>query len=863
MATPSFLATCHLEDFENLDTIVLGGEAIPQTLADKWAKGRRLYNGYGPCECTVGSVFKRLLPGERVTMGKPIPRMIAYVLDEAQNPAPIGVPGEIYLSGTQVTAGYFNLEAKTKACFLPDPYRPGKTMYRTGDLGRWTESMELEFIGRVDSQVKVRGFRIDLGEIEHMIHSVAPDVKHVAVIVRDDSLLGFVTPETVSTLAIHKKLTAILPNFSRPAQIIALKEFPMSVNQKIDRKALGQLVIPKSRVVTLPSTETEETLAKIWRDVIGAERYSEVSADDDFMDVGGHSLLQIKVGRRISEELGHGIPLGLLIRNPILSDLGRAIDQFIANRQETNSESKSFLQTERVQRQESMGVSHLEADMLIYHYLSNTRSIFNMACHIELRGFVDLDVLERAIFEVFSRTEVLRSRYRSLNGQPIRQICPYATPARRFPKHTWNQNLIDNAINEPFDLANEQPLRATILESSLESNHLLLVAHHIVADKAALAAILDNIKRTYTTLLECHDLDAQSESTLTYLDWTHWAQARHTSRDSFAFWQKNLRDAPAPPFSHGTLIHGKDEGASTSYTIDAPLQNSMLQLCQKQSITPHQLLLAAVALTIHTLTAQTDIILAVPYLDRYEDGTASLAGLLLDRQPIRFQLNSDKLASAPSLLTSSKQGAQDARANYLPFTEIRKAANKSSLFDVMVTYHNQSDSLEKFFLPGTETTFHRARASGAKFPLMFEFVEETNHLNYEVEYNTHLFTTKQIEHLKTVLHTVLEGLCNLQAPSEIVSNLQTPKFSIADSSVVTSSPVASDSQSKIDIVREAFAEVLNVERATISCKRTFSELGGSSLLALKVKDLLYRMKLDVQLGQLLGLETAERIAAVF
>ncbi len=868
MATPSFLATCRLEDFENLDTIVLGGEAIPQSLADNWSKGRRLYNGYGPCECTVGSVFKQIIPGEKVTLGKPIPRMIAYVLDEAKNPVPIGVSGEIYLSGTQVTAGYFNLEAKTKACFLPDPFANGKTMYRTGDLGRWTESMELEFIGRVDSQVKVRGFRVDLGEIEHTIHSIAPDVSHVAVIVHDDSLLGFVTPETVSASEIRKKLESILPNFSRPSQIITLKELPMSVNQKIDRKALGLLSVPKSRAVTLPSTKTEEMLARAWQDAIGAERYTEVSADDDFMDIGGHSLLQIKVGRRVSEEVGQAIPLSILIRNPILSDLGKAIDQFIASHQHVTSDLKPFLQSERIQRETNMGVSHLEEDMLIYHLLSDTRSIFNMACHIEFRGALDLDVLERAIFGAFSRTEVLRSRYKNLGGQPVRQISPVATPARRFPKHAWNQDLINAAINEPFDLANEQPIRATIFESGHESNHLLLVAHHIVADKAALAAILEHMKTIYTSLLESADSEAPNttsvpKSALTYLDWAHWAQTRASNREAFAFWQKHLRNAPPLPFSHDKRIHGQDTGASSSSAIGAPLQESILQLCQTQNVTPHQLLLAAIALTIHTFTDQKDIILAVPYMDRYEDGTSSLPGLLLDRQPIRLQLLPGRLASAASLLASSKESVQEARANYIPFTEIRKAANKSSLFDVMVTYHNQSDSLEEFFLPGSESTFHRARASGAKFPLMFEFVEEPQSIKYEVEYNTNLFNADQIEQVKSILHATLNGLCQLQAPSKIMSNITASKYSIADMSIATEPTPASDSQGKIDIVREAFAEVLNVERATISCKRTFSELGGSSLLALRVKHLLKRRKVEVGLGQLLALETAEKIASVF
>lgn len=795
--------------------------------------------------------------------------MIAYVLDEGKSPVPIGVPGEIYLSGIQVTAGYFNLEAKTKACFLPDPFAAGKVMYRTGDLGRWTESMELEFIGRVDSQVKVRGFRIDLGEIEHTIHSIAPEASHVAVIVRDDSLLAFVTPESVAAAAIHKKLGSILPNFSRPSQVIALKEFPMSVNQKIDRKALALINIPKPRAVTVPSTKTEETLAGIWQDVIGSDRYTEVSADDDFMDVGGHSLLQIKVGRRISEEVGHAIPLGLVIRNPILSSLGNAIDQFIAGRRQATDDSKPFLEMERVRRQETMSVSYLEEDMLIYHFLSDTRSIFNMACHIEFRGTVDLDVLEKAIHEVFSNNEVLRSRYKSLDGKPVRQISPAAAPARRFPVHAWNQELIDRAINEPFDLANEQPIRATILESDIGSNHLLLVAHHIVADKAALAAILESIKTTYINILQFPNAELQSpesvnSSALTYVDWAHWAQSQISSPDAFAFWQKNLRDSPNLPFTHETSILGHDAGASSPSSIPAPLHESMLRLCETQNVTSHQLLLAAIALTIHTLTARDDVILAVPYMDRYEDGTSSLFGLLLDRQPIRLRLSAESLASTASLLASSKQSTQDARANYIPFTEIQKAANRSSLFDVMVTHHNQSDALEKFNLPGSETTFHRAKASGAKFPLMFEFVEELGGTRYEIEYNSHLFTAEQIARLQTVLHTILDGLCQHQAPSQILSGLASAKHVLADASVAASAPaVASSSQHKIDVVREAFAEVLALDRAAVSCKRTFSDLGGSSLLALRVRHALKKRKVDVGLTHLLTLETAERIAAVF
>ena len=812
--------------------------------------------------------------------------MTAYLLDEGRRPVPIGVPGEIHLSGIQVTKGYFGLKAQTDASFVPDPFANGRMMYRTGDLGCWTSSMELQFIGRVDTQVKVRGYRLELGAIEAAIREVNSEITNAVVVVRDDTLRGFVTPGTVSGQEVRDKLRSVLPTYSRPAQIFAMDSFPLSVNQKIDRKALTQLDIQQDQAKVALVTATERTLAQIWQEAIGTAKYPEPSADDDFADVGGHSLLQIKVGRRISDVFGVAVPLGLVIRNPVLRQLAKALDELREKRQDEIERCEPFPLSQRVLRNDDLPVSHLEEEMLVYHLLTDTRSIFNMPCRIKIEGRLSLDVLKQAISSVITESEILRCRYITSRGKPGRRIIPNTASPHDFAVGSWNESTVDAAVNEPFDIENGQLLRSLILRHGDRDNELLIVAHHIIADKAALASILGQIQAKYSKLLWLTDPDVRQTSNtsieqglplspdLNYVDWAQWARKRVASSEISEYWRKTLDKAPTPPFSTAAEFQGRDAGTSTTIEFPLAIQSDMLESCRIHSITSHQLVLAAVALTTHIVTADcNDILLAVPYMDRYESGTSDLHGLFLDRQLIRIQLGDTVLSSAQDLLQCTKNAAQGARANYMPLADIRKMLSitpPASLFDIMVTYHARSDSLETFQLPGTRTQFQRVRANGAKFPLMFEFSEDwhSGDLTCELEYNTNLFTLSQINQLQEVLLKVIQALCKGQAPSDIATLLLAEgverynNCSTRTPGACAQPAVVSEDQGKIDVVREAYAEVLGLQRKDISCQRSFFELGGSSMDALAVAHCLRERDMQVQLRDIVRLGSADRIAAL-
>jgi amino acid adenylation domain-containing protein len=314
--------------------IVCGGEALPRALADQLlARGASLWHMYGPTETTVWSSVLELWPGEGpVPLGGPIANTRFYVLDRHRQPAPIGVPGELYIGGDGVALGYRDRPELTAEKFVADPFGGSGRLYRTGDLVRWRERGTLEFHGRIDHQVKLRGFRIELGEIEAVLDS-HPDVSASVAIVRQDApgdqrLVAYVAtagqdPPEVEEL--RRLLKTKLPPFMVPSIFVILEAFPVTANGKLNRAALPapdgarpQL----ARSFTAPQTPVQETLASVWREVLGVDR---VGIDDDFFDLGGHSLLAVRMFAGVHEELGVELHLGRVFEHPTIRQLAAAV----------------------------------------------------------------------------------------------------------------------------------------------------------------------------------------------------------------------------------------------------------------------------------------------------------------------------------------------------------------------------------------------------------------------------------------------------------------------------------------------------------------------------------------------------------
>ncbi|KKY39068.1 putative nonribosomal peptide synthase 2 [Diaporthe ampelina] len=290
VGTPSLISSLDPAQYPNLKIITLVGEALPSVLVQKWLPGRMLQNGYAPAECTLIATAHRLQPNTRISIGKPVPRVNFYLLDSTGRPVPVGVTGEIHISGIQVTPGYLNNDQETKARFLPDPFREGWTMFRTGDMGRWLESGHIEYIGRNDNQVKVRGFRIDLGDVEASILRVASGIDNAAVVVTGGSLRAFVTPESVATEELLHLLRRHLPDYSTPNIITALKELPVSRNGKVDRARLSEMGWERDSGVQPLESQTERDVAIVWAELLGRDlEKSPIGALDGFFEIGGSS----------------------------------------------------------------------------------------------------------------------------------------------------------------------------------------------------------------------------------------------------------------------------------------------------------------------------------------------------------------------------------------------------------------------------------------------------------------------------------------------------------------------------------------------------------------------------------------------
>src|SRR5271155_3452684 len=339
LLTPTVLASLDRARLAGVDTLLTGGEACPAELVAAWAPGRRMVNAYGPTEATIWATCSApLSAGQPVSIGAPIPGGCALVLDARLHPAPIGVVGELYLGGPALARGYVGRVGLTAERFVANPYGgAGARMYRSGDLVRWTPAGTLDYLGRADSQIKLRGQRVELGEIENTLLA-CPQVTRAAATVHHsttgaDHLIAYISLEHTSTAdhdveivdqwqhvydeLLRQQLSARLPDYMVPAQIVVLEEFPLTSSGKTDRKALPAPVFAATPF-RAPATQTEKIVAEVFAEVLGVDR---VGLDDSFSDLGGDSLIATRVSARLQLALGREVPVRYLFDASIVGDL--------------------------------------------------------------------------------------------------------------------------------------------------------------------------------------------------------------------------------------------------------------------------------------------------------------------------------------------------------------------------------------------------------------------------------------------------------------------------------------------------------------------------------------------------------------
>lgn len=721
MITPSFLSVCEPDQLPNLDTILFAGEAVPQVLADRWAGTRTVYNSYGPCECTIGCLFKVLRPFEEVTLGHAIPRVGVYLLDPQNQPVPIGVPGEICLSGIQIADGYIGADRQdlSRTKFVPDPFAAGQRMYRTGDCAVWTEQMEPKFLGRFDNQVKVRGHRVELTEIENVIRMANPAVRRAAAIVHSDNIVAYVEPETVDIEDINAALRTKLPRYACPSAIFALPSLPTMPNQKLDRKALVSKCQFTQGKATEPLTQTQSLVAEAWREAIGIGEEVAINADSDFLELGGSSLSQIKLAQIVSRKLSSKVPLKVFIWTTELSALSDALEEWLKSAEPSSQVPFSLAWTTVEPPFTSTSESEAEFVRLSQSLPPQT---FNVGYKLIFSGDLNIEQLEKSVEFVTSHEAILKSCFYVVGDQVLRG---QSDSACEITRNKVEGHDLEAFTNRPFDLTTGPLTRINISQAST-GVEILIVQHHAVTDKAAIQILLRKIQDDYLhNLTDPGTNDPQCALLPEYPVWAQWKSSQpRIGRDdpNAAFWKARLSDMPAQLFQRHTPDF-VGQSTSFSWKTSGNLRGST------------ELYIALTAMTLAQCQDTRDMVVGIPHVDRTEPGTENMLGVFLNRLPVRLDVKSAALDSFPSLVNLAQISVRDALAHAISFQSIREIAGLHDIFQVMIVYNHREDSVgAALSLPGVSVKEQSLKPTGAKFPLLIEFTETQECTNCEMEF---------------------------------------------------------------------------------------------------------------------------------
>ncbi|MFD6456762.1 amino acid adenylation domain-containing protein [Streptomyces roseolus] len=774
---------------ERPGTLVLGGEPLTGEMLERWRARHpraRVFNDYGPSETSVNCSDLLLEPGDEVPegllpIGRPLPGNHMFVLDHLLQPVPVGVVGEIYVSGVGVARGYHGRPGLTAERFLPCPFdAPGARMYRTGDLGRWRPDGIMECLGRTDDQVKVRGFRVELGEVEAALAARA-DVARATVVVREDEpgdrrLTGYVVPEggpdaDFDPAAALRDLAAALPAYMVPAAIVVLSELPRTENGKLDRRALPAPEYGIASAGRAPRTAAETALCALFAEVLGVPG---ITLDDDFFALGGHSLLAVRLAGRIRAELGLRLDIRTIFDHRTVADLladPQIAAQLVPGEKpgENPGEAPGARVPERPApapdprvRPERLPLSPAQRRLWFLNRYDREAGGYHISVALRLTGDLDVDALHAALGDLTARHESLRTVFREDEQGPYQVVlAPGAPPAPAVVPAAAHRldALVREAVRRPFDLADDTPLRHTLFALPEGEHVLLLVIHHIAADGWSMGPLARDLAAAYRARAagRAPDWPAPAPGTATHLLGRH-PDAGDDADDPVdrrvAHWAGELRGLPdelALPYDRPRPTTPPGHAERVSFRVDAGLYRDVRALAARHRATPFMVLHAALAALWHRLGAGPDIPVGTPSAGRDRPETADLVGFLVNTLVLRTDTSGDPAFA--ELLDRVRETDLRAYAHQdVPFERLVEAVNparspsRHPLVQTMLTFDNAAHgALDHLLdLPGVRAELLPTAEGTAHTDVELTFTEaaadaDGNGLDASLRYRPDLF----------------------------------------------------------------------------------------------------------------------------
>ncbi len=744
-ATPSFFKMLYNAGWagnKNLK-VLCGGDLLSNSLAAKLLDSNKvLWNMYGPTETTIWSTCKKIQhASDASTIGKPIHNTQIYILDQKMQLLPIGASGKIYIGGEGLAKGYYKNETLTDQRFIKNKFLPEQKIYDTGDLGKWNEDGELEFLGRDDFQVKIRGYRIELGEIETALHQLK-EVKDAVVIVQkkegsEAKLIAYIIPNAPidDPSLLLNALQEQLPEYMIPYNIIALDEFPLTLNNKVDRKALvARKINATTTTIINPKTSLEISLHRFYQEIL--EITNEISTDSNFFALGGHSLNAVKLINLINDQLRYRLTLKDIFENPTIQKLGTLL-----GKKQISNLSPIVALAEK----EFYDISPSQYHIWLASQQEEKSIAYNMAGLYKVHKPIEKDILEMVFREIVERHEVLRTGFVEKNGKVKQKIRSMHVCNTKIDSYDSDQNGIESLFKSfaalAFDLEKGCLLEIGLVFHNDTCSYLMFKTHHIIMDGWSIEILIREVLERYYAKIKGYNIVSEKLA-FQFKDFTAWhlKGMEETNDKNKNFWEKQLHQYDWKniiKYDHtNKLDSNRGESIRKAFT---KVDSKKLELFLKQAqISLHTLLVGTFNLLINKIYGLNDICIGIANAGRTTSEQEKLLGMFVKTLPLRTLIRDDEISK---ILSDIHEGILTVNMyEDLPLSIINTLRIDALIVLQNTAGYNQIKLDEEVWLEHVPVGI-----SYSRIPLLLNFKIEQSELKIQADYSLGHYDESTIE----------------------------------------------------------------------------------------------------------------------
>ncbi|MFC2146509.1 amino acid adenylation domain-containing protein, partial [Acidobacteriota bacterium] len=773
----------------------LGGDSVQKLKSLDPGNHIKVHNLYGPTEASIDvSYFECTLFNDySIPIGKPISNINLYIIDRVKHLQPIGVPGEICISGIGLARGYINSPGLTNECFIDNPFNINTKMYRTGDVGRWLADGNIEYLSRLDNQVKIRGFRVEPGEIEFRLLS-HHDIKEAVVITREgedgDKYLCayFVSTGNLEVSVLQSYLSQLLPGYMIPSYFLCIERIPLTPNGKVDRNALPGPKVQLEKTPVAPRNKVEEKVADLWSEMLGIEKEM-ISINGNFFQLGGHSLKAIALVSRIHKAFDVRIPLAEVFKKPTIRALAEYIHGTVKDK---------YTSIKPTEKKDYYVLSPAQKRMYVLQQVTPGSTGYNISMVSIFNDRPQRDHLEKAVKQLIRRHESLRTSFHLMEDGPGQKIhenvefeIEYYNPGKEGVRglaplpgepadHGWQSvtSTIKNFIR-PFDLSHEPLLRIGLIhlgtttsvhpspEDNSRDKYILLVdMHHIISDGISIIVLINDFLAFYRG-------EEPADTRVQYKDFSEWqnsTEVRESIKEQEEYWIKEFEDEIPVldlPTDYARPAIQRFEGSAIHFEIGKKETNALKKYARDQGATLYMVLLSLTIILLSKLSSQEDIIIGTPVAGRRHADLEKIIGMFVNTLPLRNHPTAVKNFNEFSKEVKERSLKALENQEY-PFEELvdRAAVNRDTgrnpLFDVMFVFQNFDfdGASAVLFEREEQQLFQGNESSTVKFDMTLNVSEDGEGLALSLQYSTALFKKETVQRFTGYFKKIVSVIVN-------------------------------------------------------------------------------------------------------